>query len=420
MPRIRHDVDTAARAPGPPQVVARADTWIFNPSARFRNFRELLVDAMTRPTAATRTLILPLTMLLAVSSTAHAATAEAKAKEQPASDCAASGSYSFLCGLRNAEDMVRIPGTDWIVASGMAPGVGLNLIDARRKTWRALYPGAAPRAAHDRATYGACPGAPDGKTWVTHGLNIRAGEGGRSTLYVVAHGARESIEVFEVDASGARPTLTWIGCVLTPDGMQANSVASTADGALLATIPLRDGTDIAAALAGNDTGGVYAWKPGDDAFVPVEGSELPYANGIEVSTDGKEFYVASSGRFTIAAYANTNPTRPLRESKPLDIVPDNLHRDETGRLVTAGLTLESDACGDLTQGQGEFKLEAFASCPRPFRVWAFEPRTLAATRVAEGDANPAFSNITMAVPVAGTWWIGTFGGDCVAWRAQIP
>ena len=34
-----------------------------------------------------------------------------------------------------------------------------------------------------------------------HGLNLRPGLGGRHTLYVVRHGAREAIEVFALDAA---------------------------------------------------------------------------------------------------------------------------------------------------------------------------------------------------------------------------
>jgi hypothetical protein len=60
---------------------------------------------------------------------------------------------------------------------------------------------------------------------------LRPGENGHSTLYVAAHGGREAIEVFGVDANGAQPVLTWTGCVLMPEGMVANGVASFSDGA---------------------------------------------------------------------------------------------------------------------------------------------------------------------------------------------
>ena len=30
--------------------------------------------------------------------------------------------YRFVCGPRSAEDLVQVPGTKWIIASGMAAG----------------------------------------------------------------------------------------------------------------------------------------------------------------------------------------------------------------------------------------------------------------------------------------------------------
>jgi len=329
--------------------------------------------------------------------------------------CEPAGEYAFLCGLPNAEDLVLIPGTQWVLASSLAPAGGILLVDAGHKTWSRLYPGEAPLARHDRTTYGACPGAPEPAGFVTHGLNLLPGADGNATLYAVGHGGREAIEVFDVDASGDVPLLTWTGCVPTPDGMAANSVTSLADGSLLVTIPLRTGITISDALAGRSTGGVYAWSPGDAGFSPVEGTDMPYANGIEVSSDGTEFYVASSGLQNVTAFSNTNPARRLRETATLSFVPDNLHMAPDGRLLTAGLNIDDPECGPVKRTQ-EFTLEEFAACPRAFMVVAIEPRSFAIETLATGPSNPAFSNITMALPVGSELWIGTFAGDRIAYR----
>jgi len=144
--------------------------------------------------------------------------------------CGASGQYAFVCGPRNAEDLVLVPDTKWIISSGMAADAAIYLVDSQQKTWTELYPADAPRAQQIMGTYGACPGSPDPNNFVTHGLNLRPGTNGHSTLYVVGHGGREAIEVFDIDANGEMPVLTWMGCILTPDGMAANSVASPGDG----------------------------------------------------------------------------------------------------------------------------------------------------------------------------------------------
>lgn len=331
-------------------------------------------------------------------------------------DCDASGRYAFVCGLKNAEDLVHVPHTKWIISSGMAPDAAIYLINSQQKSWTELYPAKAPRALQDMENYGACPGSPDPNTFVTHGLNIRPGANGHSTLYVVGHGGREAIEVFDVDANGEMPVLTWTGCVMTPDSMQANSVASLGDGSLLVTIPLHTGISISDAFAGKMTGGVYEWSPGDTGFTMVQGTELPYANGIEVSADGQEFYVVSSGLFTVGAYSNSNPARLLRSSEPFTVVPDNLHMGSNGNLLTAGLDILDSACGDVLQTD-EFDLEKFASCPRPFKVLAIDPQSMQSETLASGPANTHFSNITTALLVGGELWLGSFAGDRVAYRS---
>lgn len=338
------------------------------------------------------------------------------AAEEPA--CDPLGDFRFVCGPVNAEDMVLVPGTNWILASSLSPEGGIYLVDATAKTWEKVYPGPAPVARPDTATYRACPSAPDPQAFVTHGLNLQTDSSGRSTLFVVGHGGREAIEAFDIDTSDGKPLLAWKGCVPTPDGMAANSVASLPDGSLLATIPLHSGFEISAALAGIATGGVYAWSPGDPGFVFVEGTAMPYANGIEVSADGSAFYVASSGLFNVTSFSNTNPARVLRRSAGLGILPDNLHRDQNGQLLTAGLNLDDPACGRLEKSDF-FDFPAFMACPRAFTVIAVDPETLQTRVLARGPANPEFSNITMALPVAGELWIGTFYGDRIAFRALI-
>src|SRR5215210_6410294 len=92
--------------------------------------------------------------------------------------CAPSGGLTFICGVQNPEDLVLVPGTQWLVASGMAPGSGLHLVDTRAKMVRNLYPAAAPSVRADRAKYGNCPGPLDAKQAVLHGLSLRQAQPG--------------------------------------------------------------------------------------------------------------------------------------------------------------------------------------------------------------------------------------------------
>ena len=71
-----------------------------------------------------------------------------------------------------------------------------------------------PREQLDRATYDSCPGpivSVEKEQFSSHGLYLQPGESRQHTLYVVHHGTRESVEVFEVDADVTPPQLTWVG-----------------------------------------------------------------------------------------------------------------------------------------------------------------------------------------------------------------
>jgi hypothetical protein len=324
-----------------------------------------------------------------------------------AQGCGPEHGLEFVCGPKNAEDLVRVPGTPWIIASGMAEGSNLTLIDSRSGPYSGL-----PVQAKPDAAFASCATPPDPQKTITHGLNLRAGANGHSTLYVVAHGARESIEVFDIDATGAKPALTWKGCVPMPEGLAANSVASFADGSLVATVLIMPGKTFADSVAKRPTGAVYEWAPGKKGFELIRGSELPGNNGIEVSADGKEIFVVSSGLQTIVAFARANPTRQLRTTRPLPLTPDNVHMGEDGRLLTAGMKNDVPACGG-TPGP-KHSLEKLSTCPRGFMALAIDPTTMKDTVLAESPAIPTFSNATMVLAFDKQFWIGTFSGDRIA------
>jgi len=345
--------------------------------------------------------ILTATGLLFCSMLTHAA----------ANECRSVGGLEFVCGLKNAEDLALVPGTPWIVASGMDTGAGIALIDSRTGKWSELYPGKRPQSRPD-PLFAACAQPPDTTTWQTHGLHIRASARGRATLYVVAHGARESIEVFDVDATRSKPTLTWKGCVTMPNGLAANSVASFADGSLVATVLLMPGKSFADSVAKRPTGAVYEWSPGAPGFVLVSGSELPGNNGIETSADGSEIFVVSSGYQTVVTFTHSNPTRRVRITRPLPFTPDNVHMDANGKLITAGMKNDVPECGGAPGPQHD--LSKLASCPRGTVAVSIDPKTMKDTLLVETPANADFSNATMLLPVGKRFWIGTFSGDRVA------
>jgi hypothetical protein len=340
--------------------------------------------------------IVCLTALLCVAQTLHAADA----------GCAATDKLQFVCGPKNPEDLVLVPGTKWIISSSYVAGTGLYLIDTRDGTWSVP-----PLQADHDAAFPNCTTPPKLADLITHGVNLRPVAHDRSMLYVVGHGGREAIEVFDVAATRDKPVITWKGCVPMPDGFVANSVASLADGSFVATVPLTPGKTFADSFAGGTSGTVVRWSPGNSAVEILRGTELAFDNGIEVSPDGREIYVASSGSRTIVAFSNGNPAKQLRTTPMLPFVPDNVHWGSHGRLLTAGMKVDEPACGGA---QGTQDFEKLRTCPRASIATAIDPVTMQGTVLFEAPANPAFSNVTMILTISDRFWLGSFSGDRIA------
>jgi hypothetical protein len=328
--------------------------------------------------------------------------------------CTPSGGLTFICGVQNPEDLVLVPGTRWLVASGMAPGSGLHLVDTRAKTVRNLYAAGAPSVRAERAKYANCPGPLDPKQAVLHGLSLRNAQAGRYTVYATNHGGRESIEVFELDTRGAAPSATWIGCVLMPNAMPANSVAAFSDGSLVATVLIMPGKTFEDAFAGRTTGAVFLWTSGTPAFRQLPGTELAANNGIETSPDDREFYVVSTTTKKIVAFSRSNPSAPLRVAQLAEFGPDNVRWTSDNRLITAGMIDNEPSCG------GPPKTEAGIRCSRGYIAATIDPKTMAVTELARGPATPSFTGTAMAMLVGGDLWLGSFNADRLAYRPLKP
>ena len=328
-----------------------------------------------------------------------------------AASCTPSGGLSFICGVQNPEDLVQVPNTRWLVASGMAPGSGLRLVDTRAKTARNLYAPGSSTVRADKTKYAKCPAPLDPKQAVLHGLSLRTASNGRFTVYATNHGGRESIEVFELDASGPAPAAAWMGCVLMPDKMAANSVASFSDGSLVATVLIMPGKTFEDAFAGRTTGAVFLWTPGAASFRQLPGTQLSANNGIETSPDDREFFVVSTTTKRIVAFSRSDPSKPLRTAQLKEFGPDNVRWTSGNRLITAGMIDNEPACG------GPPKTEAGIRCARGYIAATIDPTTMAVTEIARGPATPAFTGTSIALRLGDELWLGSFNADRIAYRS---
>ncbi len=323
--------------------------------------------------------------------------------------CAPASGLQFICGLPAPEDLVQVPGTSWIIVSSFAgidptkPATGgLALIDTATRTTSTVSIDAASVA---RAPYDACSAPPRAALFSSHGLNIRAEAAGLSTLFVVGHGDREAIEVFKVDASTKKPSLSWIGCIPAVKGAFNNSVVALPDGRVLITDFLHAPATFADLYANRKTGAVEQWTPGG-GFKKLPGTDMSGANGIEVSADLRHVFVADSGSAKVLRYELAATDKP-----PLVIDPgfrvDNLRWSGDGQLLLAGAN------------PGPGCAPADRQCPRLLIAKALDPNSLALTPLLEVRAMPGFTNLSSALIVGGVLWLGSPEGDRVA-HQRLP
>jgi hypothetical protein len=337
-----------------------------------------------------------LSLLLALLLAPVAAQAQPPASAQPRS-CDPVGQIRFVCGQDGPEDLVQVPDSRWLIASAFGPQGGLFLIDTSARSSTKLFPSATATERLDKKTYDTCPGplqGADREPFRTHGLYLKSGQRSIHTLYVVYHGVRESIEVFELDVR-KQPAVTWIGCAIAPDPVGLNSVVALPEGGFVATnfdprpAPGSRGSPFTPALLeGRNNGELWEWQTGK-GWSKVPGSESAGANGVELSPDGKWFYVAQWGNR--AFYRLSRGQTPVeRQEIPLGFRVDNVRWAPDGTLLVAGQ-------GEMTSVIGKV-----------------DPKTMTYREIISYPTSDAISAATVAVQVGNEFWAGSFRGDRIA------
>ncbi|MBT5485002.1 MAG: hypothetical protein HOK55_09770, partial [Gammaproteobacteria bacterium] len=181
-------------------------------------------------------------------------------------DCDDEAGVQYLCGIINGEDILQIGNSNWLLVSGMdgsLTGSSVNgkihLVNAEAKTAEVIFPDDAADLQHDLLMYPDCPGPLDITDFSAHGLSLQKSDKGPETyrVYMTSHGAREAIEIFEIDAF-LKPNIQWVGCIPMPQSSWTNSVTILSDGGFLATQFYNPSQhSIENVLAGEVTGHVF-------------------------------------------------------------------------------------------------------------------------------------------------------------------
>lgn len=305
---------------------------------------------------------------------------------QEASGCEPVGEIRFICDLIGPEDLAIVPGDEWVVVSGNQEGGRIHLINVADKTTSVLFPTANRTERLDAATYPSCPGPLDAaeldqNEFRAHGLYLKPGEGDVHALYVVHHGRRESIEVFELNAGATPMTLSWVGCAVVPEGLRLNSVVALPEGGFAAT--------------STSTGDVWEWSTaGGWAVIPGTGDTTP--NGLEISPDGRWLYVAGWRGEKLTRLSRGRTPRQ-KDVVPIGFRPDNVRSIDGGALI-------------LAAGHGNFGTPEETS-----NVAIVDPETLEVRRIFQHPRMEGFASSTAAIRIGDEIWLGTNRGGMVAY-----
>lgn len=328
----------------------------------------------------------------------------AVAAESPA--CLADSELAYVCGAEKPEDLIVLPETGWMIASGFAPGAGLKLVDTQTRKLQRWYTGSAEQVELDARAFPDCPGPLDPSLFNARGLSLLPLRPDVNRLLVVNHGGREAIEAFDVLTDGWKPPkLRWRGCLPMPAGQVGNSVAQFADGTVLVTVLTRPGTSIGDFMLGRATGGVWQRSLKDSEFRLLPGTELPGNNGIEVDPDQRRFYVVAFGWHAVVVFDREDTAQPVARIEAPDFMPDNIHWTG-GRLLLAGMRLDEPACGGLRKvvnGKADPML-----CHRGWVVGELHTSALRISTFAYGRPQMHFSGLSAAALIGHDLWLGSF------------
>jgi len=302
--------------------------------------------------------------------------------------CETDGEVQFICNLISPEDLAVVPGSEWVIASGNRAGGRIHLVSVADKTATVLFPSSTVGERLDSRSYPTCPGPIDpdeGDAFNAHGLYLQPGQGDVHSLYVVHHGNRESIEVFEIEAGSTTPLMTWVGCAVAPEPLGFNGVVALPEGGFVATSPR--------------TGDVWEWQSAS-GWTRVPGSEDTAPNGLEISADGQWLYIAGWAEEKLTRLSR-GQTPVQKEVLDLGFRPDNLRMSLDGTVIFAA-------------GHGNIQSPR-APLEESSNVATIDPDTLAVNLIFEHPAIAGFVASTTAIQIGDEMWLGSHRGERIAY-----
>jgi sugar lactone lactonase YvrE len=321
-------------------------------------------------------------------------------------DCEPADGATFVCGVYNAEKIISMGNSGWGVASSAAGGPNtlpaFYWIDEAKAAFTA-FDRASVTQTPDADAFPNCP-APDHAQLSSLGLAYSDDPG---RLYVVNHGGRFSIEVYDVTFGGEIPKLAWVGCVLPPDEhFWPDDVAVLPDGAMIVTslFDPTDATMVEQLSAGEPHGALGKWSA-DGGWQELVPGKLSGPNGIVLSPDAQAAFVAEWAGKTLA---RINLADGMLDTVPLDFLVDNIAWDAQGKALLVGG--QAAPVADVFVCAGNADLH----CDIPFTLVRIDPKTLAVTPIFGPGKLGMMGTGTGLVQRGAEIWVTAFRSDRIA------
>lgn len=312
-------------------------------------------------------------------------------------------------GVDNAEDIVAIPGSDWVITGAMASATIHRprgfFINIRSHEFRPAWPDSCT-VDLDRERFGDVepPAA-----YSFHGVDVIK-RGGIIEVYVVNHAVehgpqagqgRESVEVFEVDLKAEGPSLRWRGAVLGPAWFGGNDLCALPEGGFAVTNFSYPGPEaMQMGFAGGICGNVLEWRNREEGWRIVPGTDLNYPNGIALAPGGDAYFVASWGLKKLVRVPRGNSSVERKEI-PLPGLIDNITWTPDGAML---------ACCQIHDVAKLFASVAeTGKADGPFQAVRVDPKTLEVKTLVADDIPDFFATTVLQVSDTEIWASSAMG-----------
>lgn len=320
-----------------------------------------------------------------------------------------------IVGVENAEDIVRIPGSEWVITGAMSIGDVLRprmfFVNVRTHKMRAAWPDKVVIDL-DRARFG---DVEPPSAYSFHGLDVTM-RGSAIEVLAVNHSpehgpdagkGRESVEFFEVDMAADGPSLRWRGAALGPSWLGGNDLTALPGGGFAITNFCYPGPEATMmGRAGGICGNVLEWRSRDEGWSIVPGTDLNFPNGIALAPDGQSYFVASWGTKKVVRVPRPG-SDVSRAEIPMEGMIDNFTSTPDGALL---------ACVQVGDPASLFaRVEAGEKIECRFQAVRIDPATLETRILVEDEVPDFFATTVLQIGEREVWASAVIGNKLVAY-----